>query len=42
MAILAANLLGDLGNAVFAGDSRALIGVPIAGAAIAYLLRRDS
>jgi len=36
--ILAANLLGDAGNALFRGDARTLIGLPIAGAMILYLL----
>ena len=37
--ILAINLLGDVTNAVTRGDLRTLIGIPIAGAMIFYLLR---
>jgi len=37
--ILAINLLGDLMNAVTRGDLRTLIGIPIGGAMIFYLLR---
>ena len=37
--ILAINLLGDVMNAVTRGDLRTLIGIPIAGAMIFYLLR---
>jgi len=40
--ILAVNLAGDLINVVVRGDLRALIGVPIAGAIIIYLLRARS
>lgn len=36
--LLSANLVGDVGNAVVRGDWRTLIGVPIGGAMIAYLL----
>jgi hypothetical protein len=36
--ILAVNLLGDLLNAVVGGDLRTLIGIPIGGALILYLL----
>lgn len=36
--ILLANLIGDTGNAVIRGDLRTLIGLPIGGAMIAYLL----
>ncbi len=38
--ILAANLVGDLTNALVRHDLRTLIGVPIAGAMIFYLARR--
>jgi hypothetical protein len=38
IAILATNLVGDLGNALIRGDPRTLIGLPIGGAMIAYLL----
>jgi hypothetical protein len=38
VAILAVNLLGDLLSAVALGDLRTLIGVPIAGAIIMYLV----
>src|SRR5947199_10573564 len=37
--ILAINVLGDVINAVTRGDLRTLIGVPIGGAMIFYLLR---
>ncbi len=36
--ILAANFVGDAGNALFRGDARTLIGLPIAAAMIAYLM----
>jgi hypothetical protein len=36
--VLIANLLGDTGNALFRGDLRTLVGVPIGAALIAYLL----
>jgi hypothetical protein len=36
--ILTVNLIGDLANAFLRGDLRTLIGLPIAGALIAYLL----
>jgi hypothetical protein len=36
--ILAVNLLGDLLNAVVLGDLRTLIGIPIGGAMILYLV----
>jgi hypothetical protein len=32
------NLIGDAGNAAVRGDLRTLIGLPIGGALIAYLL----
>lgn len=35
---LVVNLIGDLANAIFRGDLRTLIGLPIGGAMIAYLL----
>jgi integral membrane sensor domain MASE1 len=38
--ILGVNLLGDLANAVVRGDLRTLIGLPIGGFLIAYLLSR--
>ncbi len=37
--ILAINLLGDVMNAVTRGDLRTLIGIPIGGAMIYYLLK---
>jgi len=37
--ILAINLMGDAGNAIFTGDLRALIGLPVAGLMIWYLVR---
>jgi hypothetical protein len=40
LGILTVNLIGDLGNALLRGDLRTLIGLPIGGALIAYLLRR--
>jgi len=39
VSILAINLIADLGNAVVRGDLRTLVGVPIGGAMIFYLLR---
>lgn len=36
--LLVVNLLGDASNALVRGDLRTLIGLPIAGALIAYLL----
>jgi hypothetical protein len=41
VAILAANLLGDVANGVFRHDWGALIGVPISGAILLYLARSD-
>ena len=38
--ILTVNLIGDTANAFLRGDLRTLIGLPIAGALIVYLLRR--
>ncbi len=38
LSILAVNLLSDVLNAVLRGDLRTLIGVPIGGALISYLL----
>ncbi len=38
--VLAANLVGDLLNAVVRGDRRTLVGLPIGGAMLAYLLSR--
>jgi hypothetical protein len=38
LGILAVNLIGDLTNAVVRGDLRTLIGLPIGGALIGYLL----
>src|SRR4051812_31206996 len=40
IAILAVNIAGNLANAVFARDWRTLIGLPIGGVMIAYLLRK--
>ena len=40
--ILAANLAGDLTNALVRHDRRTLVGVPIAGAMIFYLARFES
>jgi hypothetical protein len=40
LAILSINLIGDLGNALIAGEKRALIGLPIGGLMIWYLLSR--
>src|SRR2546423_7748082 len=37
--ILAINVLGDVMNAVTRGDLRTLIGIPVGGAMIFYLLR---
>lgn len=36
--ILVANLAGDAGNAIFRGDLRTLIGLPIGGVMVWYLL----
>lgn len=38
ISLLTVNLIGDLGNAFLRGDMRTLIGIPIGGAMIAYLL----
>jgi hypothetical protein len=38
LALLAVNLLGDATNAFVRGDLRTLIGLPIGGALIVYLL----
>jgi len=40
LGILAVNLVGDLLNAFLRHDLRTLIGLPIGGAMIAYLLMR--
>jgi hypothetical protein len=37
--ILSANLIGDLANALFRRDYRALIGLPVGGAMIFFLIR---
>jgi hypothetical protein len=39
--ILSINIVGDLFNAVVRHDYRALIGLPIGGAMILYLARRE-
>jgi hypothetical protein len=39
VALLGVNLLGDAANAIFAHDLRTLIGIPIGGVLIAYLLQ---
>ena len=38
LVVLAVNLIGDAANALVRGDLRTLIGVPIGGALIAYIL----
>lgn len=38
LAVLAVNLVGDTANALIRGDLRTLIGLPIGGALIAYLV----
>jgi hypothetical protein len=38
--VLGVNLVGDVLNALLRGDRRALIGLPIGGAMLAYLLSR--
>jgi len=38
--VLSLNLVGDVSNALIRGDRRTLIGLPIGGAMIAYLLSR--
>lgn len=40
VALLVTNLVGDLGNALARGDPRTLIGVPIAGVLLWYLVRQ--
>lgn len=40
LAVLSLNLLGDTANAIFRHDWRTLIGLPIGGAMIAYLVFR--
>jgi uncharacterized membrane protein (DUF2068 family) len=40
LAILTVNLIGDAANAFLRGDLRTLIGLPIGGALIAYLVVR--
>jgi hypothetical protein len=40
VAILTINLVGDTGNALITGDRRALIGLPIGGLMIWYLVRQ--
>jgi len=40
VAVLSLNLVGDVSNALVRGDRRTLIGLPIGGAMIAYLLSR--
>jgi hypothetical protein len=39
IALLSVNVAGDLANAILARDARTLIGLPIAGALILYLVR---
>lgn len=39
--ILAMNMLGDLGNTLLRGDLRTLIGIPVAGLMLWYLLSRQ-
>lgn len=39
LAVLTVNLMGDAANAIFRDDLRTLIGLPIGGVLIAYLLR---
>ncbi len=40
VAVLSVNLVGDVSNALVRGDRRTLIGLPIGGAMIAYLVSR--
>ncbi|HEY4648840.1 MAG TPA: DUF2127 domain-containing protein, partial [Gemmatimonadales bacterium] len=40
LTVLSVNLMGDIFNALVRGDRRTLIGLPIGGAMIAYLLSR--
>jgi hypothetical protein len=40
--LLVINLVGDVSNALIRGDLRTLIGLPIAGLLIAYLLSRQA
>ena len=38
LTIVAVNLVGDVSNALLSGDLRSLLGVPVGGGLIAYLL----
>ena len=40
--LLVTNLLGDLANSVICRDPRTLLGIPIAGVLLWYLLRRPA
>ena len=40
VALLSLNLVGDVANALFRGDRRTLVGLPIGGAMLGYLLSR--
>jgi hypothetical protein len=40
VAVLGVNLVGDLANAILRGDRRTLIGLPLGGAMLLYLLSR--
>lgn len=40
VALLLTNLAGDLANATVRGDPRTLVGIPIVGVLLWYLLRR--
>jgi len=42
LTLLSVNLVGDVGNAIVRGDVRTLIGLPIGGALIGYLLSARS
>jgi hypothetical protein len=42
LAVLSTNLIADLANAFLREDRRTLIGVPIAGVVIFYLLSRQA
>jgi hypothetical protein len=39
VAVLSINLLGDIGNVILLHDNRALIGVPVGGLMIGYLVK---
>jgi hypothetical protein len=42
LTVLAVNFVGDAGNVAIRGDWRTIIGLPVGGAMIAYLLSRNA